>query len=213
MSSNITVHCRDILPINLKRIPYANLYRILTPGDGSCYFHSILTASRLNYNKFSDQNKVLIAKTFREILADKLRSVDSDGILYYDKMLNGMVKEFAKSVPCYSLEHMQKELRSNDFVDHIYQETISDNLDIDIYIININTGDINYPEIDLNLSLLYKNRNSIILAYHGNFMHYDIIGLKSSNDNDIIDTIFPYDHPLINILRQRLVNRNVEIMF
>jgi hypothetical protein len=213
MLSNIKNTLNCVRKINLQRIPYNNLYIIEILGDGSCYFHSILTASRLNYITLSVFDKQKLVKTFRELLADKIGSIYSDGTPYYDTILNGMVKEFAKSVPFYSLENMQKELRSSDFVDHIYQETISNSLNLDIYIININTGDINYPEIDLDLSLLYKNRNSIIIAYHGNYMHYEVIGLESPNDNTTIDTIFPYDHQLINILRDRLLYRNIDIIF
>jgi hypothetical protein len=193
-------------------IKYPGMVRIRTVADGSCFFHAFCNAFFKPYRtgKIVDENgnekgisKRDIVKQLRNELADKLESTINDGrsLRYYDVISRGKLPAFSQEVPQYTLENMQKELRSDDPIDHIYNELISDIFNKDIYLLD-------YPEKDVYITgkdedIFYKNRDSIVILTQPG--HYELVGIRDS-DNDII-TLFKPTHPFISLIRSRLSSK------
>ncbi len=178
---------------------------IEVPADGSCFFHAILLAIyrpyRLGYDNGYPINRSATARSLRDDLAKRLQEhhiIDDETTpLVYDTLSKGTLRENAKTLPQYTLESMQAELRSNSSVDFIYLEFISNELNKDIYIINLDTKDV---YIMTDIDIMYKNRDSIILAYSDN--HFELIGVRTNNGD--IDTLFAYNDVIITSIRQRI---------
>lgn len=173
--------------------------------DGNCYFHSILRAFCLGYINGSNIERVKYVNFLRNYLADYLIKKNSDGSSIYENLSNSNLKKFSKDVNEYSLDNMINELKSNNPVDNLYQELISNIFNLDIYIIDLFKQDLYKTGSDLNL--LYKNRNSIIIGFsyekENSVGHYDTIGL---NINNKIHTLFSNTHFLSIFLKKKLKN-------
>jgi len=178
-----------------------NLMVLSTIGDGNCFFHSVLRAFNTTYtNAKSITDRVNMARTFRNALADLLEDIDPlTGKTYYAGLNYGQLESISGGVKEYSLAGLQKELRSSSPVDNIYQELISNSLNKDIYIIDGTKKDMYH--VGTAFPLYYKGRNSIILYYVPG--HFEVVGLKHSDGS--IDTLFTPEHPLIQACRERLI--------
>jgi hypothetical protein len=74
-----------------------------TLGDGNCFFHSVLRAFNTNYIKAkSITDRVNMARTFRNALADLLEEIDPlTGKNYYSGLNNGELEKISGGViPC-----------------------------------------------------------------------------------------------------------------
>ena len=186
-----------------------DLYIIKVPPDGSCFFHSILRAF---YKEYIETDSVecrnLLVKKLRYSLSEALEEKnDYTNTSEYDTMGNGYLRKYNEAIKSvdgdtHSMESLQKELKSNNPVDHSYMEILSNHLDIDIYLISSKTGDVYLTGTDRRL--LYKNRKSIIIFYSPG--HYDIIGIRRKSKEGVIifDTLFSYDHDLILAIKERV---------
>ncbi len=197
--SSITEDCR---PLKLNFSNIQNLVVVPTIGDGNCYFHSALRAFNNTYIKANNTlERVNLARTFRNALADRLNEIDPlSGQDYYSGLNNGNLEEFSKGVKEYSKEYLSKELKSSEPVDNIYQELISNAVNKDIYIIDGETKDM--YNVGSSFKLYYKGRNSIIIYYTPG--HYEVVGIKRKDGT--IDTIFTPEHELIQICNERLLS-------
>lgn len=184
---------------------YPNMVRIRIPTDGSCYFHAIAKAyfepyiiGRLNNQPLNRQTFI---KQLRKDLSVKLQSKinpsNPRSPIYYDTLSRGKLRKFSKSVPSYSLENMVKELDSNDPVDNAYNEFVSNQLDKDIYILDLDKKDVYITGSDDEI--LYKDRQSIVILYLPG--HYELVGL---DENGIVKTLFNPDHDFISTIRDRI---------
>lgn len=191
----------DVKNLKLTFIDTMNLAVISTIGDGSCFFHSVLRAFNTDYIKAkSITDRVNMARTFRNALADLLEEIDPlTGKNYYAGLNNGELEKISGGVKEYSLTGLQKELRSSASVDNIYQELISNCLNKDIYIIDGVKKDMYH--VGSAFPLYYKGRNSILIYYTPG--HFEVVGLKHSNGT--VDTLFTPEHPLIQACRERLL--------
>lgn len=193
--------------ISIKDIPF-RLVKISTIEDGNCFFHSVLRSFYVKYiNTKNILERVKYATTVRRCLAECLDEKDENGVMEYDKLSNGYLRQFSEECPEASLENMKRELCSSDSVGNIYHELISNKLNIDIYLIDIKKKSVYFTGSDL--SLLYKNRNSVFIGYIESSNpkttgHYEVIGLI---ENNRIVTLFTYDHPLTLCVRKILSNR------
>jgi hypothetical protein len=185
---------------------YDGMVRIRTATDGSCFFHALAKSYCLPYirGKLDDNtpiNRRNFIRAMRRDLAKQLGTrVDPENPLsptYYDTLSRGKLKEFSASVPQYTLEKMQKELDSDHSVDNVYNEFISNELDKDIYILDLVKRDVYITGDDDEI--LYKGRQSIVLLYLPG--HYELIGIKTG---DCTQTIFHPDHDFIQSIRQRM---------
>jgi hypothetical protein len=205
--------CKIELP-KLDISSHMNLYCVKVLGDGSCFFHSVLRAFHREYIMSSSiEDRQRLTKKLRDSTATSLEEINPNtGKTEYETLGNGYYKEFNNAVKgvdgdSYSLQAMQKELRSNSPVDHAYIEILSNHLDLDIYLINAKTGDLYTTGSDVNL--LYKRRKSIAILYTTG--HYDILGirrLQSNNNEDtdavIFDCLFSPTHVFTILLYNRL---------
>jgi hypothetical protein len=195
------------------KFSYPKIVRIDTIADGSCFFHAITNAFFLPYwqpqVKIGDRylNKSIFIRKMRNDLAYRLTEPAPKGEgTNYDQLSRGTLGEFAKGVPefDYTIEKMQACLRSNQAVDYVYYEFISNQLNKDIYILDAKHRDV-YP-IEGESSLLYKNRESIVLLYQRG--HYELVGLHTGavgpSVRQGIETIFQPTHPFIQAIRTRL---------
>lgn len=192
----------NIRPFRLNILPHYDLLVYDVPGDGSCLFHCILGAYTSTYFKSPTHERISMVKEYRDSLADVLPD-------YYDKLGKGNIKEISKILPEYSLESLQARIRdSREYVDNIFNEYISNIYDIDIYILSEQTGDVYAMGADM--SLLYKNRDSIVILYTSlsgpdttkESGHYQLVAHKRSNGEN--SKLFPPNYPLIVDLRNRL---------
>lgn len=172
-----------------------NLVRVSTEMDGNCYFHAIAKAYFKPYiiGKVGDGvfDRSEFVRNLRKDLSLALPAV-------YSQLANGELQQLGKTMPKYSLENLQKELDSNSPVSNYFNEFISNQLNIDIYMLDAKTKDVYMFGADL--SLLYKNRKSVIILYLPG--HYELIGLIHNSSN--VETYFPPTHPLIKKIRERI---------
>lgn len=203
-------------------IPFP-LLKIPTLGtENSCFFHSILRAYSYLYSSLSTSaEKTKYSRLVRNLLSDRLSETSENGKIVYENLYRGELQNFAMNVkaanigdiPDYTLAGLQKTLRSNDMVDHSFQELISDALDIDIYILDevkkdyyfvgddkcISESDLNFDKKD---NVLHKNRKSIIIGYNENFSHYSTLGMMTLDGE--VTTLFDTDHILIETIKKRI---------
>lgn len=181
-----------------------NLIRIKTEADGSCFFHAIAKSYSKTYitGKIGDKaiNRKNFIRNLRKELSTKLGSqIDSNSSkTYYEKIAKGELPKISKTLPEYSLENMQKELDSYSPVSNIYNELISDLLNIDIYILDGIKKDVYMTGTDDNI--LYKNRRSIVILYLP--LHYELVGIINSENR--IETYFSPNSSLIKSIRNRM---------
>lgn len=121
--------------------------------------------------------------------------------LCYDQLSRGQLKEIAQSVPEVSLKNMKRSLASNEWGDMRFLELISNVLNINIFVIFSETGDI-YHSGDSDIYI--KNRDSIII-YNSSNVHFDSVGLVSKSR---LRTLFSYEEDVIKKLRSKLYKGN-----
>lgn len=185
---------------------FPNLVRIATPTDGSCFFHAIIMSFYEPYQTGKmgglalDRTKFIL--NLRRDLASKLEEpidpLNPNSPRYYDKLSRGTMAEFAKACPEYTLENIQRTLRSIEWVDYSLSEFISNILQKDIYILDAETRDV-YILGDAS-ELLFKGRQSLVLLFHPG--HFELVGLRDTATGNI-QTLFSPDHPLIQSIRDR----------
>ena len=183
-----------------------NIIIIPSIPDGDCYFHSILGAYSKIYLDFkTSKERQFFCRHFRSLLAEELDKTDEHGKSIYSKLSGGNLYELSLEMKNLSLECLKQELNSNSPVNELYQELISNVFNIDIYLIDLTTGDI--YSIGSPLELLYKNRNSIVLGYTrpkilDGIGHYETIGLFNNNK---IETVFRYNDEFIISIKKRML--------
>lgn len=183
---------------------YPGMVRIRTGEDGSCFFHAILQCFFQPYRSEMLDGKPIsrsqITTNFRQDLADSL-SKPADGIsgpTHYDKLANGRLRSYVEdNMPEYTIENMEKELRSRSAVGQLYHEYLSEMVRKDIYILDGHLQDITIYGPDAE-KLLYKNRESIVLLFKDG--HYESVGVK---ENGIIITHFKVTNEFIKFIQDR----------
>ena len=198
---------------NLKWKMFGNLdvIRIRTEMDGSCFFHSIAKSYFKPYITGKVDHKSLNRRNFIRRLREDLSKMlgaridpqDSNSKTHYEILANGTLPEIAKEMTEYSLENMQKELDSSNSISNIYNEFISDQLDIDIYILDGEKKDVYMTGTDDNL--LYKKRKSVVILYIPGKVgsgHYELVGLM--HPDNYVETYFEHNDDIIKKIRSRM---------
>lgn len=196
----------EVVPVKWNGpISYPGMLRIRTPMDGSCFFHALAKSYCKTYIKGSMDGVSIdrrqFVKALRRDLAYKLgepvNPKDKSSVRYYDVLSRGNLGEFSKAVPKYRLENLQKELMSDEPVDHIYNEFISNQINKDIYLLDLLKQDVYVTGNDSDI--LYKDRDSIVIMTLPG--HYELVGLR---DGEEIKTLFKPSHPFIRLLKDRI---------
>jgi hypothetical protein len=186
-------------------IPIPGLVLIGSPPDGSCLFHSILRGFNKEYNISTLERRVEMARNMRNLLADAInQTVHDTNVTYYELMARGNLSSLGKTYSDYSLENLQKLLRSTQSVGIEFIEALGHFLSLDIYIIDMKTKDLYFMGSDM--SLYHKGRRSIILGYtqisdkRFDDGHYETIGLNVKNE---IFTLFDPENFVVKSLNMR----------
>lgn len=183
---------------------YPNIVRIGTIGDGSCFFHAVVKAFYTPYkigilNGIPIDKRAFIQNLRKDLaikLVQKVDPLNKNSPRYYDLLGRGKLKEFSKEMPEYTIENMQRVLNSNLPVDNSFNEFVSNLLNKDIYLLDYLNKDVYITGKDDDI--LYKGRDSIVILVMPG--HYELIGLMTVNG---IQTLFPSDHTLIQVINQR----------
>jgi len=200
----------DIKPLDTKgsSIEYPEVHLIGTPGDGACFFHSIVQAFHEDYIDGYDKSRKAVFDSVRFI--KQLRTELSDGLdekvdpqneespTWYDSLSRGNLRELSKEMPHYKLENMKKELKKySAHVDNLYLEYMCKRLDLDIYVIDGKTMDV----VQADKDLLYEGRRSIVIYFENS--HYVTVCIKRG---DFYTAIFNTTDEFIETLKRSLYN-------
>lgn len=184
---------------------FPRMVRLRTIADGSCFFHAIANAFFVPYRTGELRGKPVsrsdIIRGMRHDLSIKLGAKpDAKSLAPYDLLSRGQLKDLAKTLPQFSLAKMQAQLDSSDHVDNAYNEFISNELNKDIYLLDLSKQDVYMTGNDDEI--LYRGRESIVILYMPN--HYELVGLLRENDPRTVDTLFQPGHEFIQALRRRM---------
>ena len=144
-----------------------------TIGDGSCFIHSVLHSFNKEYRDLDQRGRRMMVAKLRSDLSDVL-SERSGEKTYYEKLSRGQIKELSEALPEMKLQYMQRYLKSRNWITMFYLELISDQLDIDIVIIDEKTKKV-YQTGDKEI--YYKNRETVIINYIED-AHFESVGVK-----------------------------------
>lgn len=187
---------------NNSAFSYDNMVRIRTAMDGSCFFHAIAKGFFIPYRK-GDVNRQEFIRHWRSELANTLGGpVDPKnptGYKHYDILAKGKLAESSESIPEMKLINMQSELNSDNPISNIYNEFISDLLEIDIYLLDLEKEDVYMTGTDTEI--IHKGRPSIVIGYLSD--HYELMGVLDKKENRII-TLFQPDSGFIQAIRMRM---------
>lgn len=171
--------------------------------QNSCYFHAVLRAYNESYIENENVDyRTGMARTLRNLLAEKLDSRNIQGERIYDLLSQGTFKSYSEAVPEYSLDQMISMLTGNEQVDHRFQELLCEVLELDIYMVDGKTRDIYRL---CNEEIYIKNRPSVVLIYEPG--HYSLLGRP---DEDRVMTKFSPNDELIKALKLRIRTKSKE---
>lgn len=166
----------------------ANIHRIGVKGDGSCYFHSILRAFNRSYIN-QPQQRTRMCQSLRHHLTDKLAK-------RYPQLGGGIYNEFISAD--LTLSAMSRELNSSSPVGNQYQELVSEEFDLNIYMLDATTQSV-YHTADA--TTLYRDyRDNVVLLYLPG--HYECVG--APDQHGVITGLFDSAHPLIQAIKNQL---------
>lgn len=194
--------------LNLSDLPKTlsdfDLYFIPSPPDGSCLIHSIFRGYYMPYICNDPNGKKELVYRLRTTLASRLaeKPPGSDKT-NYQHLSRGELEEFGKNVEEYKLENMQKTLSSSACLTHGFLEYLSLAFKKDFYIIDKKLSDVilNFSAGDEDL--LIKGRESIVLLYDADKIHYDLIAVRSKSTGEF-QTHFTPNHQFIQAINQRI---------
>mgnify|MGYP005999243379 CR=1 FL=1 len=187
--------------------PY-DLVSLGTIGDGNCFYHAILQGFNKSYRKGDITEKRKLTIRLKLLLASVLDEKNPEtGETFYNELGNGEISKLSESIlkseendpNCKDMiltkENMQRKLISNEWGDYTVLELVSNQLDIDIYVLSEAQKDVYLCGDKENL---LKGRKSVIIIHRTN--HFETVGLKVQNN---IITFFDKDNDIIKFLRSR----------
>lgn len=154
-------------------LPDFDMVKIEVPGDGNCFFHSVMLGCVKSYID-RPQDRICMANALRRELAQYLVSRLPNGEIVYDTLSRGELREYAKVVPEYSMENMVALLLSRACVGLEVLEITCNLLDVNIILWNHVQKDI-YRHGDKEL-LFRPERSTVVVLYEPG--HYSLLGLR-----------------------------------
>ena len=177
----------------IEKLPY-DFVAIDTIGDGSCLLHSILYSFNKKYRSLGFQERIKFCDSLRKNLSELLEEKENDKT-YYQNLSRGEITEISKFLNEMNLGYMKNYLCSRKWLNIFYLELISNQLNIDIIIVNQKNRKI-YKTGDKEL--LLKNRNTVLINYIEE-THFESIGMVTPEG---IKTFFSPDSQVIKDLRK-----------
>lgn len=167
---------------------------IKSPGDGHCFFHSIMRGAIISYI----QNPLMRTKYavgLRKRLAEHLFQKEDNGKIVYENLSRGTLSEQSKNVPEYSIKNIYNLLNSTSCVGMEVLELTCNLIDINVIIWEAEKRDI-YRHGDKD-HLFNKNRSTVVLTYSGKYKHYNLLGVFEDGK---VETHFQNNHIFISRL-------------
>ena len=177
----------------IENLPY-HFVTIDTIGDGSCLLHSVLYSFNNKYRKFGFNERIKFSDEMRKNLADVLEEQENDKT-YYQNLSRGEIEELSKVLKEMDVDFMKRHLCSRKWLNIFYLELISNQLDIDIIIVNEKNRKI-YKTGDSEL--LIKGRNTVLINYIEE-AHFETIGIVTQEG---IKTFFSPDSKVIRDIKK-----------
>ena len=177
----------------IEGLPY-RFVTIDTIGDGSCLLHSVLYSFNNKYRKLGFNERIKMTDTVRRNLAEVLDEKENEKT-YYQNLSRGEIEELSKFLKEMNIDYMKHHLCSRKWLNMYYLELISNQLDIDIIIINEKNRKV-YKTGDNEL--LLKGRNTVLINYIEE-AHFESIGMVTPQG---IKTFFSSDSQVIRDLRK-----------
>lgn len=181
-----------------RNFKYDQMVRLYTIGDGSCFFHAVVKAYfipyKLGYLNEQPLDRGVFIRNLRRDLARTLRE-DPE---VYKNLSRGQLENMSKTLDQFKLDEMIKVLDSDMPVDNLFNEFVSNVIDKDIYLLDLEKEDVYITGDDTDI--LHKGRDSIvILTMPG---HYELVGVER---NGVIQTLFSHKDDFIVYIRERLL--------
>mgnify|MGYP003387501436 CR=1 FL=1 len=174
---------------------HPDMVEIGADGDGSCFFHSVSLGMFKPYQREKTHDGQRYSR--REHVV-RLRTELSHLLpAHYNNLSRGALSEFSKTCTEYTMENMQRQLMSNEPVDNVYNEYISNILKIDLYIMDGENKKVMVLGDDSDI--LYRNRNSVVLIYRPG--HYNLVGIDKGEE---VQTFFLPDNEFIKSIRKQM---------
>lgn len=185
------LNVNEIVKIN-KSIFGENAVRIGTIGDGSCFFHAILTSID---DEYINMNKIERKRKIKELREDLSNSFTEDE---YKNLANGNIYELGKTVEQFSYERMLMQLRdTKSWIGNEFLDFICKHIYLNIYIIV--DSDWNIYKQGIQKKDIYDNkRPTIIILWQGG-IHYEVFAIYD-NIEEKIQTVFEPSNQLSKIL-------------
>lgn len=172
-----TLDIDEIAKIN-KSIFGNNAVRIGTIGDGSCFFHAILTSiddEYINMNKVERKRRI---KELRKSLSEIFTEDE------YMSLANGNIYELGKTLKRYSYDRMLKTLQdTKSWIGNEFLDFICKNMYLNIYIITDKDWSI-YKQGIQKEYIYDENRPTVIILWQGG-IHYETFGIYDTIDKKI----------------------------
>lgn len=177
----------------IDKLPY-HFVTIDTIGDGSCLLHSILYSFNEKYRSSGFRERTKMVDNLRKDLAEVLEERENDKT-YYQNLSRGEIEELSKVLNEMNKDYMKRYLCSRKWLNMFYLELISNQLDIDIIIINEKNRKI-YKTGDNEL--LLKGRNTVLINYIEE-AHFESIGMVTPEGTK---TFFSFSSKVIQDLKK-----------
>ena len=171
------------------------LKRLPTLGEGHCFIHAILQATYREYRRSCNHRRIKLVKDYRRGLARRLSQVYDQ----YPEYAAVVVDNIGPGELSFDKKSLMRHLASDDYLGEELIRFVSDQLDKDIYLLDLETHDI--KAVGWDPATLYRGRPSIIIVY--TIEHYETVAVFSQSTGQY-ETILSPDHPLIIELRSRV---------
>lgn len=157
--------------------------KLPTIGDGNCLFHAIIQAV---YSKYKDMH------SRSRFISDMRMELSKVFPVIYPQLMGGHVKDFALSVPEFSLKNMQAVLNTDRvMLGYCYLHFLSIVFEISIYVV---TAEGKLYQSDENNYCISDFPGIVILHEHEHFSTLSYNGF----------TLFDKNHPLLLHLKEQI---------
>lgn len=150
--------------------------------------------------ELADELRKPISSSVIRKLNSSVKYTEKENLVLYDVLSDGMIAEYSKTHPEYSMEALVDSIKSGYSPRYGVMELVSETFSVDIYIIDNESKDVYVTGYE---RFYQKGRQSCVLYLTrrpGFSDHYDLIGLQGQ----MIETFFLPSNPFIIFLKNRI---------